>query len=469
MKSNILLIASLLAALVGMTAMQSKEKGGGLQGDIRLIVLDPGHFHASLIQKTMLEGVSPVVHVYGPEGWDLDEHLKRVEAFNTRPDKPTHWQQIVYRGPDFLQKMLSEKAGNVVVIAGNNRRKTEYIKAAVDAGLNVLADKPLCIDEKGFQLLQQAFESARRNDVLIYDIMTERYEITTILQNELVHNITVLGALRAGTAEDPSVVSESVHNLIKEVAGAPLRRPAWFLDVTQQGEGLVDVSTHLVDLTLWGTFTKQKVNYKEDVEVINARKWPTTISRDQFTTITGLSDYLDFLKPQVQPDGSLAYMCNGELTFKVHGAFVKDSVVWNVAAPEGGGDTYYSKIKGSRASILIKQGKEQGYRPELYVEPAAEVDSAVVGDAVRRAVSGLAMVYPGLDTQEEGALLHVVIPDQYRLGHEAHFAQVAERFIDYLRRGHMPDWEAPNMLAKYYITTKALEMAKVQPPAVAAN
>jgi hypothetical protein len=34
-----------------------------------------------------------------------------------------------------------------------------------------------------------------------------------------------------------------------------------------------------------------------------------------------------------------------------------------------------------------------------------------------------------------------------------------ENFIDYLKNKSMPAWEVPNMLAKYYTTTKALETA----------
>ena len=34
----------------------------------------------------------------------------------------------------------------------------------------------------------------------------------------------------------------------KTVSGVPLKRPAWFFDVTQAGEGLSDVGTHLIDL-----------------------------------------------------------------------------------------------------------------------------------------------------------------------------------------------------------------------------
>ena len=37
-------------------------------------------------------------------------------------------------------------------MAGNNQKKTEYIKAAVEAGLNVLADKPMAISAANFRL-----------------------------------------------------------------------------------------------------------------------------------------------------------------------------------------------------------------------------------------------------------------------------------------------------------------------------
>jgi len=44
--------------------------------------------------------------------------------------------------------------------------------------------------------------------------------------------------------------------------------------------------------------------------------------------------------------------------------------------------------------------------------------------------------------------------------HEEHFAQVTEKYLDFLQSGTMPEWEVPNMLAKYYLTTKALAEAE---------
>ncbi len=71
---------------------------------VKLITLDPGHFHAALVQKTMYPDVDPVVHVYAPEGPDLGQHLGRIKTYNNRPDNPTTWKEEVYTGNDFLEK-----------------------------------------------------------------------------------------------------------------------------------------------------------------------------------------------------------------------------------------------------------------------------------------------------------------------------------------------------------------------------
>ena len=93
-----------------------------------------------------------------------------------------------------------------------------------------------------------------KNNVLLYDIMTERYEITSILQKELSQDKTLFGELEKGTLENPAVTKESVHHYFKYVSGSPLIRPTWYYDVEQEGNGLVDVTTHLVDLIQWECF-----------------------------------------------------------------------------------------------------------------------------------------------------------------------------------------------------------------------
>ncbi|KAK6020173.1 putative esterase, partial [Ostertagia ostertagi] len=226
---------------------------------VKLITLDPGHFHAGLVQKTMYDQVDSNVYVYAPAGDDLRLHLDRINAYNTRPENPTRWNEVVYTGDDYFEKMLAEKKGNTVVLAGNNRKKTDYIMGALDAGLNVLADKPMVINSTGFNRLKSAFEKAKEKDLLLYDIMTERFEITSVLQRELSQLPGIFGTLEEGSATAPSVVMESGHCRV-------LTRPAWFLDADQQGQGIVDVTTHLVDLVQWECFPEQAIDYTKDIK-----------------------------------------------------------------------------------------------------------------------------------------------------------------------------------------------------------
>ena len=427
--------------------------------EVNLITLDPGHFHAALVQKTMYEQVLPIVHVYAPEGEDVRDHLNRIAGFNNRPQNPTHWQEKFYTGPDFLERMVQDKAGNVVVISGNNRKKAEYIKACVDAGLNVLADKPMCIDSKGFKLIEAALAAAQKNGAILYDIMTERSEITTILQKELMHNKAVFGELRKGTVAEPAVVKQSVHHFFKYVAGNPIKRPGWYFDTTQQGEGIVDVTTHLADLVMWETFPGQAIDYRKDVEIKKAQRWPTLITREQYSTVTRLKDFPDYLKSKLDDRGALPCYANGEITFALKGITSQVSVTWKFKAPEGAKDTHYSIVRGTKANIEILQGKDQNYKAQLYVEPAPGRNAADFSTALAAAIKQLGKKYPGLEIKPEGKKQHILIPEKYRTGHEAHFAEVMERYMKYLDEGKLPEWEVPNMIAKYYITTQALELA----------
>jgi hypothetical protein len=61
-----------------MTSLIRPDDAGGAAPDsVRLITLDPGHFHAALFQKEMLPGIARQVHVYAPFGPDLLLHLNR--------------------------------------------------------------------------------------------------------------------------------------------------------------------------------------------------------------------------------------------------------------------------------------------------------------------------------------------------------------------------------------------------------
>jgi len=427
------------------------------QKPVKLITLDPGHFHAALIQKSMYPQVDPTVHVYAEEGRDLKLHMERIDGYNKRSSDPTAWKEQVYTGKDFFEKMIAEKKGNVVVLAGNNRLKTDYILTSIKNGFHVFADKPMAIDSKGFQKLQTAFAEANKKGLQLYDIMTERYEITTMLQRAFSMQPELFGTLEKGTAEDPSVTKISVHHFYKYVSGSVLTRPSWFFDDKQQGAGIVDVTTHLVDLIQWECFPEQVIDYKKNVKILQAKSWTTPVSVKDFSIVTK-EPVPSYLEPIRDANDNLQVKCNGEFTYQINGVHAKVSVIWNYRAPEGTGDTHYSLMRGTNAALIIKQGKEEQYKPTLYIEQRSKDPN--FEQKLKAALANVEARFPGIGLAKNVNGWTITVPDRYNNGHEAHFGQVTEKYLGYLENKNMPAWEVPNMIAKYYTTTQANELAE---------
>jgi predicted dehydrogenase len=464
MKKLLLLIVPFALVLISCGSAGTKKVSGEKTDQtmeknyqVRLVTVDPGHFHAALVQKRMYEQVSPDVHLYAPEGPDYKQHLARIDTYNKRATSPTAWNEIVYTGPDYFEKMLGEKAGNVVVLSGNNKKKAEYITRSINAGMNVLADKPMIIEPEDFPSLQSAFAVAKEKGLLIYDIMTERFEVTTLLQKLLSRKEDVFGHLTKGSREEPAVTKISVHHFSKVVSGSPLIRPAWFFDVSQQGEGIVDVTTHLVDLIQWECFPEQMLT-PGDVKMLSARRWPTVISKDEFRGVTGLDSFPGYLNKDVK-DGKLNVYSNGEMVYQLRDVFAKVSVEWKYQAPPGGGDTHYSIMHGSTCDLVIKQGAEQKFVPTLYAENVKGISVNEFRDRLKKALGSLP--YDSLGIEDAGRnSLKIIIPAKFRVGHEEHFGQVTAKFLGYMKEGKLPEWEVPCMITKYYTTTSALKMAR---------
>ncbi len=456
-------------ALSWMPAGSARAQERGAMTDVRLMTLDPGHFHAALIQKEMYPGVAPRVDVYAPQGWDLDEHLKRVAAYNKRADQPTTWQMEVHTGDYFVDRMLKERPGNAVIMSGRNRPKIDRITRSVDAGLHVLADQPWLLASTEMPKLAAVLAAADAKGVIAYDIMTERFEITTILQRALVNERAVFGEIIKGTAQEPGVYMESVHHLMKVVSGAPNIRPAWFFDAAEQGEGLNDIGTHLVDLVQWTLFPGRALDYRSDFVVTGAHRWPTLIPEAEFQRVTGGQRFGANLSSSVK-NGTLEYFANTLVSYAVRGVHTTLNVIWDWEAPAGGGDTHFAFYRGTRAKIEVRQTKADKYLTELFVVPATPALKADVLRATQAAIAILARTHPGIGVEERGAEIHITVPAALRDGHEAHFAQVATNFLGYVRdRRTLPAWERPNMLAKYFVTTVGTEVSRRSPVREAAR
>lgn len=422
-----------------------------------ILIYNPGHFHAALVLREPHPSLSDDIFVYSEGGPDLDRFMDIVRSYNQRESNPTRWDIHIHQGPDSLEKMIQERKGDVVVLAGKNNTRMELIERLNGVGFSILADKPWVTTENALPHLNSAMD---RDRPLTMDIMTERYEITNILQKRLVASRDIFGELRVDPDGSPSVIKESVHHLYKIVNNQPLVRPTWYFDVTVQGEGIIDVSTHLVDLTHWMLFPNEPIAYKTDIELLNGRRWATNVSLDKFRRITLTDGFPDTVMADVS-DNHLQYFCNGDIQYRVKDVPVHIRVLWNLEIPEGGGDTHYSYIKGTRSDVMVRQIPESGFRAELLVVPRVDPDEVLA--SVETHLSRWSDVYPGLSVEKEKNKLRIQIPDDFRTTHEEHFYMVRNDFFDQLDTAISPPEARSCIISKYTLLAKAREKALVSP------
>jgi hypothetical protein len=115
-------------------------------------------------------------------------------------------------------------------------------------------------------------------------------------------------------------------------------------------------------------------------------------------------------------------------------------------------------MRGSLANLVIRQGKEQNYKPVLYIEPLNK-NNEEWNQSLRESLKKIHDQFPGVELSKSENGWQVIIPVSYKISHEQQFALVVKKYIDNLKEGKMPEWEISSMLAKYYTTTQALEKA----------
>lgn len=415
-----------------------------------LLFYEPGHFHAALTLRNVNPRVATDVHLYARSGPDRNSFLDLVEAFNTRKTNPTRWRVHVHEADDPLSRLIEDRSGDIVVLAGRNAEKLAVIARLHEAGFNVLADKPWLTSSAALPDLQRATATPP----LAMDIMTERHEILARLRRRVVSTSRLFGAFARDSGR-PAIEIASVHHLYKVVNGKPLRRPWWYYDADIQGDGLVDIQSHLADQVQWMVLGGEPGKYTRDIDLHAARRWATPVSLALYRESTGEREFPDALRAFIS-DGVLALPCNGEIDYSIKGIRVRQRAEWGQREPPNSGDLHPCVVRGTRCNLVVRHGPETAYVAELHVEPVAGIEiEPILEDAIANWQSD----FPGLGMQRANNGLKFTIPDALRTSHESHFAMVLENFLDYVESGRWPDWLTSGIRMRYELLARSRELA----------
>ena len=182
--------------------------------------------------------------------------------------------------------------------------------------------------------------------------------------------------------------------------------------------------------------------------------------------MTGEKEFPDFLKKDVKND-TLEYFCNTLVTYtRARRAHQAEHHLGLGGARRQRRHPLRLSTGGPRRASRSARARPRSAAPRPTSSPTIRQGQA--GHRRRGAASAwraLQSKYPGLDVEERGNEHPAAHSRQLRTTHEEHFAEVARRFFGYLARPQeLPAWEKPNMLAKYYVTTKGTELSRASAP-----
>jgi predicted dehydrogenase len=406
-----------------------------------LLFLDPGHFHAALTLRVPQARAADEIFVYAHDGAELRDFLALIERFNCRASNPTRWHPVVTTSDDPLARLVDERRGDVVILAGRNGGKARTIRRLHESGFHVLADKPWLVEPADLGHVQASLGGWP----LAAEIMTRRHDAAAGLVKKLVGVSSVFGTFRE---DGPAIEQDSVHHLEKLVDGAPLRRPWWYFDVRVQGTGPVDIPTHLVDQAQWLVDGDSAAP-----ALVSARAWPTRVPAEAFRRITGEPPFPRELEPFVDGE-TLSYRCNAELVYQIGRITVSAATRWNVSSSPGGGDTSRTVARGTRAEVRLEQSASTHFARRVFVE--ARTDVADVAHGLHETVAAWQLELPGLAVVPAGPhTVEVTVSPRLDGGHETHFARVLDEFLTIVDAKRWPSALAQRTLAKYTLLAEA--------------
>lgn len=258
-----------------------------------------------------------------------------------------------------LDKLLLDSGANTLITAAVNSKKADIIVKAIDAGLNIISDKPLVTKMEDLQKIIEALN--RNKDVKLYLMLSERYNPVLV---------TAKALIESGEIGNPvSIINMRPHKL------HPNDRPAWMFDSMLYGGIINDIGVHDIDIATWLGGS--------DVDEILA----ASTSNRRFTNISDFNDngeamlrlkngcIVFLLESWLTPE---QYPYHGEMKFIIHGTHGQI-----IADPQNERVTLYSETRPPQDVTVIQPAENYVSDPIKYFSDKSHKASVTTGDSIK--------------------------------------------------------------------------------------
>jgi len=260
---------------------------------------------------------------------------------------------------DNLDDLLLNSGANTLITAAINSKKADIIVKAINAGLNIISDKPLVTTMDDLQKIVDALN--KNKDVKLYLMLSERYNPVLV---------TAKALIESGEIGNPvNIINMRPHKL------HPDDRPAWMFDSLLYGGIINDIGVHDIDIATWLGGS--------DVDEILA----ATTSNRRFTNISDFNDngeamlklkngcIVFLLESWLTPE---QYPYHGEMKFIIHGTLGQI-----VVDPQNQKVTLYSEKKPPHDVSIIKPDEDYVSDPIKYFSDKSHKASVTTWDGIK--------------------------------------------------------------------------------------
>ncbi len=243
----------------------------------------------------------------------------------------------VFQAPVYndLDELLQKSGANTLLTAAINSDKADIIVKAIDAGLNIIADKPLVTTMDDLDRIVDAL--GRNKQVKLYLMLSERYNPVLVTAKKIIDAGEI--------GQVVNIINMRPHRL------NPQDRPAWMFDSKQYGGIINDIGVHDIDVAVW--FTDSEVEEILAASVSNKRYTEIEDFDDNGEAMLRLKNgcVVFILESWLTPE---KYPHHGETKFIVHGT--KGQII---ADPQNNKVTLYSDTKEEHDVEIVRP--EQTY------------------------------------------------------------------------------------------------------------
>lgn len=167
----------------------------------------------------------------------------------TYPDKVAVAKTAMHAGLDGYKRVLDDSQVDVVLLATSPGFRPRTVRAAVDAGKHVFAEKPVCVDVAGYRTCLEAHDAAVAKGTAI---------VTGTQYRRQVNYIGAVEQIRAGAIGD--IVSATTRYCTggiwyrprqEEMSDAEYQLNNWMHFIWLSGDQIVEQAVHNIDTMNW--------------------------------------------------------------------------------------------------------------------------------------------------------------------------------------------------------------------------